>query len=131
MSLISVTRRVLDAVLHDFAHSIRGFVRSPGACLAVIVTFGLGVGANAAVFTALDRVFFSLPPGVVKPGGFADYTRTTTSRRLRRARLARRPRCISKRATFVTSAPPQSPSRKSKATTSSDGAISRRRTNAS
>lgn len=68
MSLISVTRRVLDAVLHDFAHSIRGFVRSPGACLAVIVTFGLGVGANAAVFTALDRVFFSLPPGVVKPG---------------------------------------------------------------
>src|SRR5438309_1759860 len=68
MSAISATRRVVDAVLHDFMHTLRGFVRSPGVCLAVIVTFGLGVGANAAVFTALDRVFFSLPPGVVRPG---------------------------------------------------------------
>ena len=68
MSVISVKRRVVDAALHDFVHTLRGFVRSPGVCLAVIVTFGLGVGANAAIFTALDRVFFSLPPGVVKPG---------------------------------------------------------------
>ena len=68
MSLISLKRRVVDAVLHDLAHIVRGLVRSPGVCIAVIVTFGLGIGANAAVFTALDRVFFSLPPGVVKPG---------------------------------------------------------------
>lgn len=68
MSLISGTRRVIDTAVNDTAQVLRGLARSPGVCLTVIVTFGLGVGANAAVFTALDRVFFSLAPGVVRPG---------------------------------------------------------------
>ena len=68
MSRVAITRCVVDAVVQDFARTLRGFVRAPGVCIAVVVTFGLGIGANAALFTALDRVFFSLPPGVAKPG---------------------------------------------------------------
>jgi predicted permease len=68
MSLMSSVRHIIDVSLRDFSHTLRGIVRAPGVCIAVIVTFGLGVGANAAVFTALDRVFFRPPSGVMEPG---------------------------------------------------------------
>lgn len=63
-----IERRFVDAAFYDFAHTLRTLLRSPAVCVTVIATFGLGIGANAAIFTALDRVFFSLPPGVAKPG---------------------------------------------------------------
>ncbi len=59
----------VDAALKDWTHALRGLIRARGLSLTVIVMFGLGVGANAAVFTGLDRVFLRPPPGVVDGGG--------------------------------------------------------------
>lgn len=53
--------------LRDIGYALRAIRRSPGFSVAIVVTLGLGIGANAAVFTALDRVFFHAPPGVEDP----------------------------------------------------------------
>jgi predicted permease len=47
--------------------AVRGLARSPGLTLTIILSLSLGVGANVAVFTAIDRVFFQAPPGVKQP----------------------------------------------------------------
>lgn len=54
-------------VRQDMAFAIRGLARSPGLTLTIILSLSLGVGANVAVFTAIDRVFLQAPPGVAKP----------------------------------------------------------------
>ncbi len=59
---------LFDVLRRDVAYTVRGFRRSPGLVVTIVVALGLGVGANAAIFTVLDRVFFQAPPGVVDPG---------------------------------------------------------------
>lgn len=56
--------RVIDTLRRNVAYALRALARAPGLAAAVVVTLGLGVGANAAVFTTLDRVFVRAPPGV-------------------------------------------------------------------
>lgn len=67
-----VTKKIranfFDVFRQDLAYAVRTLVRSPGFTVAIILTLGLGIGANAAVFTVLDRLFFQTPPGVVDGG---------------------------------------------------------------
>src|SRR5215204_2591721 len=44
----------LDAFAFDLRYSIRQLRRSPGFTASVILTLGLGLGANAAMFGLLD-----------------------------------------------------------------------------
>lgn len=44
--------------------SLRNLARNPGLALLVALTLGLGIGANAAMFTILDRLLFSPPAHV-------------------------------------------------------------------
>lgn len=60
----------LDRLGQDLRYALRGMRRAPGVAITVVVTFALGVGANAAIFSFLDRVL--LQP----PSGLADATRT-------------------------------------------------------
>ena len=51
-------------------HSLRLLRRAPGFAIAVIVILGLGIGANSALFTALDRTMnrplpYANPDGLV------------------------------------------------------------------
>jgi putative ABC transport system permease protein len=48
----------LDVLQQDIRYTIRGLRRSPGFTAAVIVTLGLGIGANAAMFGVIDRLMF-------------------------------------------------------------------------
>ena len=48
----------------DVRHAVRSLRRTPGATLAVIVMLALGIGANAAMFDILDRLFLRAPAGV-------------------------------------------------------------------
>ena len=59
--------RLIAAALGDLEFAVRGLRRSPGLTLTVILSLCLGVGANVAVFTAIDRVFLQAPPGIAKP----------------------------------------------------------------
>src|SRR6516162_9096203 len=89
----------MNAFLADLRLAVRLLTRSPGFTLAVVVVMALGIGANSAIFTALDQtVIRPLPyrdPGRlamvwedssafgapnkqrVSPGTFLDWRRRT------------------------------------------------------
>ena len=48
----------LDHLQRDVRYALRGLHRSPAFTLSVVVTLGLGVGANAAMFGVIDRLMF-------------------------------------------------------------------------
>lgn len=54
----------LDRLRQDLGYAWRGLRREPAFTLVVMVTLGLGVGLNAAVFSLLDRLFVRPPVGV-------------------------------------------------------------------
>ena len=51
-------RQALEAFSTDVRHAFRALRKSPGFAAAVIVTLGLGIGANAAMFGVVDRLMF-------------------------------------------------------------------------
>ena len=53
---------LLDAFRNDLRYAIRGLRARPGFAAAIIVTLGLGIGANAAVFSVVDRLLFRTAP---------------------------------------------------------------------
>jgi predicted permease len=46
----------LDHLQQDVRYAVRGLRRSPGFALSAIITLGLGIGANAAMFGVIDRL---------------------------------------------------------------------------
>ena len=51
----------------DVAYAWRGLGQSPGFTSAVVLVLALGLGANAALFSLLDRIFLIAPTGVDAP----------------------------------------------------------------
>jgi predicted permease len=47
-----------ETVLQDSRYAIRGLRRSPAFTITVILTLGLGIGANTAMFGIIDRLMF-------------------------------------------------------------------------
>ncbi|HEY3219758.1 MAG TPA: ABC transporter permease [Gemmatimonadales bacterium] len=54
-------------MLQDVRYALRTLARSPGLSLAAVLTLGLGIGANSAIFGVVDRLFFRPPAHVVDP----------------------------------------------------------------
>src|SRR5262245_24760245 len=50
------TLRLLDSMVRDLRYAARQLRRSPGFALTALLSLGLGIGANAAVFQLLDAV---------------------------------------------------------------------------
>ena len=51
-------RQLLEALAQDIRYAFRALRKSPAFAAAVIVTLGLGIGANAAMFGVIDRLMF-------------------------------------------------------------------------
>lgn len=47
---------MLDAITRDVRHALRGLTKNPGYAFVFIVTLGLGIGANTAMFSAVNGV---------------------------------------------------------------------------
>ncbi|HEV8151100.1 MAG TPA: ABC transporter permease [Gemmatimonadales bacterium] len=58
----------LDHFLNDLRYALRGLRRSPGFTATVVLTLGLGIGANAAMFGVIDRLMFRPYPSLRDPG---------------------------------------------------------------
>ena len=48
----------LEDIRRDIAYGVRQFLKNPGFTAIVVVTLGLGIGANTAIFSAIDAVLF-------------------------------------------------------------------------
>ena len=72
----------MDQLLKDIRFGARTLLRSPAFALVAIVTLGLGIGANAAIFSVIDGV-------LLKPLPYASGERLLLIRQS--APLARRP----------------------------------------
>ncbi|HEX6966322.1 MAG TPA: ABC transporter permease [Gemmatimonadaceae bacterium] len=57
----------LDIVSRDLRYALRGLRAHPGFAIAVILTLALGIGANAAIFSVVDRLLFRPPPMLSQP----------------------------------------------------------------
>lgn len=55
----------MQSLLADLRYALRLLARSPGFTIAVVVVLALGIGANSAIFTALDRT-------VIRPLPYSD-----------------------------------------------------------
>ena len=54
--------KMLDSILQDFRYSLRSIVRQPMFSLLVILTLGLGVGANSAIFSVVNGTLLTPLP---------------------------------------------------------------------
>jgi len=52
----------LDTLLRDLQYTFRTLARTPGFTAIAILTLGLGIGANTAIFSLLDQVLLRLLP---------------------------------------------------------------------
>jgi predicted permease len=57
----------VDALVRDVRHAVRTLGQSPGFALGAVLSLGLGIGANATVFTWLDNIVRNPFPAI--PGG--------------------------------------------------------------
>ena len=47
---------MLDNLIQDVRQAVRGLLRTPGFALVTILTLGLGIGANTAIFSIVNGV---------------------------------------------------------------------------
>jgi predicted permease len=57
----------LGVLLGHVRYAFRGLRRSPGFTATVVLTFGLGIGANATMFGILDRILLRAPAHIQAP----------------------------------------------------------------
>jgi hypothetical protein len=69
-------------MLQDLRYAVRGLVHAPGFAITVILTLGLGIGANAAMFAVIDRLMFRPFPHMRDPSSMHRvYVETTVTQR--------------------------------------------------
>jgi predicted permease len=62
---------LLDTLLQDLRFGVRGFLRTPAFTLAALLTLGVGMGANTAVFSVVNAV-------LLRPLPYAEPDRVTS-----------------------------------------------------
>ena len=58
---------MIDSFLQDLNYAFRGLRAKPAFTTAIVLTLALGIGANAAMFSLVDRMLFRPPPLMKDP----------------------------------------------------------------
>ena len=59
---------LVETFVQDLRYAVRGLRARPAFTLGVVLTLGLGIGANAAMFDIIDRLLFRAPAYLRDPG---------------------------------------------------------------
>ena len=82
----------LEVLQQDLRYALRGLRRSPGFTIAAVMTLGLGIGANAAMFGIIDRLMFKPPEYLRDPASVRRvYLQTTFTQRIDTGHRCRTP----------------------------------------
>jgi predicted permease len=54
----------MDTLLQDLRYGVRSLLRTPGLALVAVLTLAFGIGANTALFSLLNGVYWTPPAGV-------------------------------------------------------------------
>src|SRR5262245_7554705 len=58
-------REMMGTIIHDLRYTFRTLARAPAFVMVAVLTLGLGIGANTAIFSVVDAV-------LVRPMPYAD-----------------------------------------------------------
>jgi putative ABC transport system permease protein len=58
--------------VQEVRHAVRALARAPWLAALIVVSLALGIGANAAVYSAVDALLFRPPAGVSEPATLAE-----------------------------------------------------------
>jgi predicted permease len=65
-------RERFEAAVHDMSYATRTLARQPAFAALVVLTFALGIGANATMFGVIDRLLLRPPPHVNDPAALME-----------------------------------------------------------
>ena len=100
----------LEALWQDAVYTLRDLRRNPTFTLGVTLTLALGIGANAAMFSLVDRLLFRAPALMIDPGTVHQVylyrtsegvERETGGQYIRNADIAKYSTAFSETATYV------------------------------
>lgn len=67
---------MLESFVQDARHAMRGFARGPVFALTAILSLAIGVGATTAIFSLVNALLLSPPPGIGEPDRLVSVGRT-------------------------------------------------------
>src|ERR1017187_10560057 len=71
-------RERIDDLMHDVRYAVRGLMRRPGFTMVAVFTLAIGIGANTAIFSAVDALLLRALP-FNNPSRLSDIALTSTS----------------------------------------------------